>query len=453
MNRISGRFTADHSTTDRFNTYVRHVAALAALLSLLGGAWPVGSAEAQTPVTNIENGNEELRLQLNSDGGLYVPGNYEGETASGDSIPATGAGTRMMWYPAKGAFRAGHIDNFFGDGAVEWDASNIGRTSAAFNYNTTASGPHSFAAGTKTTASSVGAVAMGFFTEAADTNAVAMGGFTTANAPRAMAIGNSTVASGAGAFSTGFGTDAGGVNSFATGGRTQANGSLSAAMGSITIAASPNSLSIGECNSSNTTTDGSLLVAGNGDRNGDSCSSRSDALRLDESGNMTIAGSLTQNSDRRLKTDVEDLEAVLGSLKNIDPVRYRFEDEQSHPTGEQLGVIAQEVQDEFPELVREGPGGMLSVAYPKLSAVLLKGMQQQQSQLEKQQAQIERKNEEMAKLRANQRQIQKRLAALEAEGRSVAAGWLSGAPLRAFGLLLVGGAVGAGLACLRKEQR
>jgi len=197
-------------------------------------------------------------------------------------------------------------------------------------------------------------------------------------------------------------------------------------MGSITIAASPNSLSIGECNSSNTSPDGSLLVAGNGSRSGDSCGSRSDALQLDYNGNMTIAGDLTQNSDRRLKTDVEDLEAVLGSLKNIDPVRYRFKDEQSHPAGEQLGLVAQEVQKEFPELVSEGASGMLSVSYTKFSAVLLKGLQEQQSTIEEQQAQI-------SGLKAENEEIKERLAALEAEQGSPASAGL----MRSWGLALL----------------
>jgi len=329
--------------------HIRHTAVAVALFSLLSGAWIAVPVEAQTPLTSIENGNETLRLQLNSDGGFHIPGVYAGAEASGDSIPATGAGTRMMWYPAKAALRAGHVDDFFGDGATEWDASNVGRTSAAFNYNTTASGSHSLAIGTKTTASSVGAVSMGFFTEAADTNAVAMGSFTAANAPRAVVTGNSSVASGKNAFATGVSTEASEVNSFATGaitkasgqnsfatgveteasgaesaamgfgtkaeegravavgGFTEATGFGSVAMGNLTTAATGSSVSIGRCNSSNRSPDGSLLVVGNGNRNGDSCSSRTDALRLDSDGNMTIAGDLTQSSDRRLKTGIEDL--------------------------------------------------------------------------------------------------------------------------------------------------
>ena len=75
-----------------------------------------------------------------------------------------------------------------------------------------------------------------------------------------------------------------------------------------------------------------------------------------------------------MKTGIEDLGAVLDALQNIDPVRFHFENGQSYPSGSQIGLIAQDVQAHFPELVREASGGMLSLAYPKFSTVLLKGL-------------------------------------------------------------------------------
>jgi len=48
--------------------------------------------------------------------------------------PASGGGTRMMWIPAKGAFRAGYV---YSD---RWDDANIGVESLAFGYNGIASG-------------------------------------------------------------------------------------------------------------------------------------------------------------------------------------------------------------------------------------------------------------------------------------------------------------------------
>src|SRR5215813_469019 len=55
--------------------------------------------------------------------------------------PLQGAGTRMMWYPQKGAFRSGVVDG------TQWDKNSIGRFSFAAGNNTTASGDQSTALG------------------------------------------------------------------------------------------------------------------------------------------------------------------------------------------------------------------------------------------------------------------------------------------------------------------
>jgi hypothetical protein len=44
--------------------------------------------------------------------------------------------------------------------------------------------------------------------------------------------------------------------------------------------------------------------------------------------------------------------------------------------GRQIGVIAQEIQAVYPELVMEGGNGYLSVNYPKLTAVLLQSVKE-----------------------------------------------------------------------------
>lgn len=75
------------------------------------------------------------------------------------SIPAEGAGTRMMWYPEKAAFRAGTMDGIYVDSA--WDDVNIGIASTAFGLQTWASGNYSFATGIESSATGYGAFAGG----------------------------------------------------------------------------------------------------------------------------------------------------------------------------------------------------------------------------------------------------------------------------------------------------
>jgi hypothetical protein len=396
-----------------------------------------------TPATTIENANGNVILQTSEGGSLLAPDH-------GGAIPAEGAGTRMMWYPAKSAFRAGEVGDDK-DGS-QWDANNVGSHSTAFgidtkasNFGTTAigeetvaSGIDALATGFQSTASGLIATAIGWGPDASGNGAVAMGKFTTAQAVNAVTMGQNTEASDFNAVAMGLDTEASDSNAVAMGTMTEANDPNAVALGFDIITVANHSLAAGRCNS--TTNQGALFTVGNGSINsaGDACSSFSDALSLDASGDMTIAGSLTESSDRRLKTDIEPLgEGALRKLSEIDPVRFRFKNEKTHPAGVQIGLIAQEVQNAFPELVSEREGGMLSLSYTKFSAVLLKGLQEQQDQI--------------AALRAENEDIKARLSALERQSSgSVLAGLSS--PFGGFLLALaLGGLVGTALLWRRRS--
>jgi trimeric autotransporter adhesin len=133
-----------------------------------------------------------------------------GSTSQG-SIPASGAGARMMWYPKKRAFRAGEVNH------TQWDDGNVGLNSTATGYNTNAISNYSTAIGSNTTASGTIATAMGGNTTASGYASTAMGYITTASAYYSTAMGYSTTASGA--------------SSTAMGSYTTASGDASTAMG------------------------------------------------------------------------------------------------------------------------------------------------------------------------------------------------------------------------------
>ena len=61
--------------------------------------------------------------------------------------PVSGAGTRLMWYPEKAAFRAGSVNN------VNWDKDNVGFFSVGMGYDVKANGVASLAMGAYSTAS------------------------------------------------------------------------------------------------------------------------------------------------------------------------------------------------------------------------------------------------------------------------------------------------------------
>ncbi len=99
------------------------------------------------------------------------------------TTPASGAGTRMEWIPAKAAFRAGFV------GGTDWDDSIIGYGSTAMGVATTASGAYSIAMGQITTASEQASIALGSGTIASGIVSTAMGTYTTASGDYSTAMG------------------------------------------------------------------------------------------------------------------------------------------------------------------------------------------------------------------------------------------------------------------------
>ncbi len=110
---------------------------------------------------------------------------FDGTTGA---TPMSGAGTRMMWIPAKKAFRAGMTT------ATQWDDVNIGNYSAAFGINTKATASTSFAAGSTAYATGVSSFAISTGTTASGLNSFAGGGGTTASGDYSFAFGQTSFA-------------------------------------------------------------------------------------------------------------------------------------------------------------------------------------------------------------------------------------------------------------------
>jgi hypothetical protein len=102
-----------------------------------------------------------------------------------------------------------------------------------------------------------------------------------------------------------------------------------------------------------------------------------------DNGNATLAGTLTQNSDERLKTNIQSLDAsdTLSLIDQLNPVTFNWID-QSEGSGTQVGFIAQQVQQIFPNLVSTTsataltPGGTLGLNYIGLIAPAVSAIQE-----------------------------------------------------------------------------
>jgi hypothetical protein len=101
-----------------------------------------------------------------------------------------------------------------------------------------------------------------------------------------------------------------------------------------------------------------------------------------DNGNGTLAGNLIQNSDQRLKTNIQSLDASssLSLIDELNPVTFNWIDPNKGTTP-QLGFIAQQVQQIFPNLISTTsptaltPDGTLSLNYIGLISPMVKAIQ------------------------------------------------------------------------------
>ncbi|MCF7831790.1 MAG: tail fiber domain-containing protein [Candidatus Pacebacteria bacterium] len=83
---------------------------------------------------------------------------------------------------------------------------------------------------------------------------------------------------------------------------------------------------------------------------------------------------LNCSSDENLKTNIIGLSSVLNTLRNIEAVTYNWK---ANPNNnQQIGFIAQNLEQYFPEIVREGHDGYLQVNYANMTPILTKAIQE-----------------------------------------------------------------------------
>jgi trimeric autotransporter adhesin len=90
--------------------------------------------------------------------------------------------------------------------------------------------------------------------------------------------------------------------------------------------------------------------------------------------------SLIQSSDARYKTNIQSLFSVSEKLNHINAYTYNWKDAGQN-NDLQIGLLAQEVQKVYPELVKADEQGMLAVNYSGLIPVLLQAVKEQQIEI------------------------------------------------------------------------
>ena len=93
-------------------------------------------------------------------------------------------------------------------------------------------------------------------------------------------------------------------------------------------------------------------------------------------GNATFNGDVVIQSDARLKSNIVSLGSTLNKLLQIDGKSYEMKGRQK------IGVLAQDIQELFPELVTVDDNEMLAVNYQGLVPVLINAIKEQQKEID-----------------------------------------------------------------------
>ena len=89
------------------------------------------------------------------------------------------------------------------------------------------------------------------------------------------------------------------------------------------------------------------------------------------------------SSDERLKDDIQYILDPVAKVKQLKGVTFKWNDKQKYrePGSKDVGIIAQDLQKVYPELVETGSSGYLGVKYERLSGLLIEAVKEQANQI------------------------------------------------------------------------
>ena len=110
---------------------------------------------------------------------------------------------------------------------------------------------------------------------------------------------------------------------------------------------------------------------------------------------VTVNGNFYTPSDRNLKMNIETLTTVLQKMDQIRGVRFEYKDQTKYATGLKIGVIAQELQKVYPEMVTKGKDGFLKVDYTQLTGMLIQAVKEQQKEIDTLKIRMDKQQEQI----------------------------------------------------------
>ena len=310
-------------------------------------------------------------------------------TASGDYSTAIGRGTIAGGIYSTATGRSSEASGWYST-AIAYYTTASGNYSTAMGNYTTAMGDVSTAMGNYTTANDYASVVIGQYNSSGSsvTNSASL--FSTSNT--AFVIGNGTNGSNrSDAFKVMFNG-----NTFISG-NDLTIGDLSAFSGSFTqrsaidvVAHSDGDLltayasgSSGDRFNIELDTGNSLAKISSGGGYNLTLSSEGGTMNFEGGGMGTTTyafdGDVVISSDAKLKSNIVSLGSTLAKILQIDGKSYTMKKDENKK--QKIGVLAQDIEKVFPELVSES-NGIKSVNYQGLVPVLINALKEQQSEID-----------------------------------------------------------------------
>jgi hypothetical protein len=302
----------------------------------------IGNKSTATGFRNTASGDSSVAL-----------GNYN--YATGDATIALG---KENWAQGASTVAIGFKNHAAGAGSVALGQQNIAYASTGFT-----SGYQNVT---------------GNASDGSGGSATAMGKYNTASADASMALNRGTTAINQAATSMGLGTTADNIGMLAIGVNNLSG------IGDLTQTPTAENPGYYYYNGTYTGTNpGVAFVIGNGDidqATGLAGPNPKNAFIVKYDGSATLSGDLTINSDARLKSNIISLGSTLAKLLMIDGKSYTMK---SNESKSKIGLLAQDVQKAFPELVKTANDSdkTLSVNYQGMIPVLINAIKEQQKQI------------------------------------------------------------------------
>ena len=122
----------------------------------------------------------------------------------------------------------------------------------------------------------------------------------------------------------------------------------------------------------------------------------------------TINGTTVGSSDSRLKKDVQTIDGALGKVLKLRGVSYYWKNKEEmgadsayahSDTQKHIGVIAQEIEQEFPELVHTDGNGYKSVEYSAIAPILIEAVKELKAEKDELQTKVDNQQQQIDELK------------------------------------------------------